>query len=126
MSSLKRNEKITRKNVEHKLEEAFSDSIRADVQRRRFILLHFPISQQLPGLTSLNFFSFPKWPLKLNCTFCWQQSGGSEQLTNSESWKLFSYKCKVTKHPSCALHPSYLPISLRSFYLKSRLYDFDR
>ena len=78
--------------VEHKLEEAFSDSIRGDVQRRRFILLIFLISQQLPRLTSLNFFRFPKCPLKLNCIFCWQQSGGFEQLTNSESWKLFSCK----------------------------------
>ena len=38
------------KIVEHKLEEAFSDSIR-DVQLRRFILLSVPISQQLPRLT---------------------------------------------------------------------------
>ena len=60
MSSLKRNEKITRKMVEHKLEKAFSDSIRGDIQRRRFILLNFPISQRRPRLTSLNSFSFPK------------------------------------------------------------------
>ena len=53
MFSLKGNKKNTRKIVEHKLEEAFSDSIRGDVQRRRFILLNFPISQQLPRLTSL-------------------------------------------------------------------------
>ena len=87
MSSLKRNEKITRKIVEHKLEEAFSDSIRGDVQRRCFILLNFPISQQVPRPTSVYFFSFPQWPLKLNWTFRWQQSGGVEHLTNSESCK---------------------------------------
>ena len=60
MSSLKRNEKITRENVEHKLEEAFSKSIRGDVERRRFILLSFPISRQLPRLTSLYVSSFLK------------------------------------------------------------------
>ena len=38
------------KIVEHKLEEAFYDSIR-DVQLGRFILLSGPISQQLPRLT---------------------------------------------------------------------------
>ena len=38
------------KIVEHKLEEAFSDSIR-DVQLGRFILLSVPISQQLPRFT---------------------------------------------------------------------------
>ena len=38
------------KNVEHKIEEAFSDSIR-DVQLGRFILPSVPISQQLPRLT---------------------------------------------------------------------------
>ena len=46
--------------VEHQLEEAFSDSIRGDVQLGRFILLSVPISQQPPRLTSLYFFSFPK------------------------------------------------------------------
>ena len=35
------------KILEHKLEKAFSDSIR-DVQLGRFILLSVPISQQLP------------------------------------------------------------------------------
>ena len=51
--------------VDHKLEEEFFDSIRGGVQRRRFILLIFPISQQFPRLTSLNFFSFPndRWNL---------------------------------------------------------------
>ena len=38
------------KIVEHKLEEAFSDSIR-EVQLGRFNLLSVPISQQLPRLT---------------------------------------------------------------------------
>ena len=38
------------KIVEHKLEEAFSESKR-DVQLGRFILLSVPISQQLPRLT---------------------------------------------------------------------------
>ena len=38
------------KIVEHKLEEAFSDSIR-DVQLGRFVSLSVPISQQLPRLT---------------------------------------------------------------------------
>ena len=92
MSSLKRNEKIILKIVEHKLEEAFSDSLRGDIQRRRFILLNFPISQQLLRLTSLYFFIFSTWVLKLNCAFCWQHSGGFEQLTISESWNLLSCK----------------------------------
>ena len=51
--------KFTRKMVEHKLEEAFSDSIRGDVQGRRFVLLIFLISQQLPKLTSLTSLGFP-------------------------------------------------------------------
>ena len=77
--------KITSKIVQHKIEEAFYDSIPRDVQQWCFILLNFPISQQFPRLISLNFFSFPKWPLKFNCTFLWQQSGDFEELTNSES-----------------------------------------
>ena len=92
MSFLKRNDKITSKFVEHKVEEAFSHSTPWDVQRWSFILLNFPISQQLPRLTSLYFFSFPKLPLKLNSTFRWKESGDLEQLTISESWKLFFCK----------------------------------
>ena len=58
MSSLKRNKKITRRKfVEHKLEEAFSDSLGGYVHLGRFILLIVPISQQLPRLTSLYFLS---------------------------------------------------------------------
>ena len=45
------------KSVEHKLEEAFSDSIRGDIQLGRFLLLCVPISKQLRKLTS-NFFVF--------------------------------------------------------------------
>ena len=71
---------------EHKLEESFSDGIR-DVQLGRFILLSVPISQQLPRLTSLSFFSFLNCPLKHDCNFRWQQTGGFEQLTTLESWK---------------------------------------
>ena len=41
--------------VEHKLEQAVSESIRGDVQLERFILLIVQISQQLPRLTSLVF-----------------------------------------------------------------------
>ena len=44
--------------LKHKLEEAFSDSIRGDVQLGRFILLSIPISHQLLRLTFLYFFSF--------------------------------------------------------------------
>ena len=84
--------KLLVKIVEHKLVEAFSDSIRWHVQLGRFILLTVPFSQQLPRLTSIYFFIFLKWPLKLDCTFPWQQSGGSEQLITSEGWKLFSCK----------------------------------
>ena len=57
MSSAKRNQKSIVKIVEHKLEEAFSDG-RRDVQLGRFFLLSVPISQQLPRLTCLYFFSF--------------------------------------------------------------------
>ena len=77
--------KITSKTVEHKKEEAFSESIPGDVQQWHLISLNFSPSQQLPRFISLNFFSFPKWPLKFNCTFRWQQSGDFEQLTKSES-----------------------------------------
>ena len=79
------------KIVEHKLEEGFSDGIR-DVQLGRFILLSVAISQQLPRLTFLYFFSFLNWPVKHDCTFRWQHSGGLEQLTAPESWKTFSCK----------------------------------
>ena len=48
------------KIVEHNLAEAFSDSIQGDVQLGRFILVSVPISQHLPRLTSLYFFSFLK------------------------------------------------------------------
>ena len=48
------------KIVEHKLVEAFFDSIRGDVQLARFILLSVPISEQLARLTSRYFFSFLK------------------------------------------------------------------
>ena len=68
------------KNEEHNLLEAFSDLLRRDVQLGRFILLSDPISQQLPRLASLYFLSFLIWPLKLDCAFPWQKSGGSEQL----------------------------------------------
>ena len=56
------------KNVEHKLEEAFSDVI-WDVHLGRFILPSVPISQQLPRLNSLYFFTFLNWSLKLDYTF---------------------------------------------------------
>ena len=87
MSPVKRNEKSLVKNAEHKLEETISDVI-WDVHLGRFILLSVPISQQLSRLTSLYFFSFLNRPLKLDCTFPWQKSGGSEQLFTPESWKL--------------------------------------
>ena len=60
MSSLKRIEKKFKKNVEHNLEEAFSDSTRGDVQQGRIILLSVPISQQFPRLTSPYFYGFLK------------------------------------------------------------------
>ena len=78
--------------MEHKLIEAFSDSLRGDVQLGRFILLSVSISQQLPRLALLYFFSFLNWSLKLDCTFPWQHSGGSEQLFTPESWNLFPCK----------------------------------
>ena len=109
-------EKLLVKNVEHKLAEAISDSIRGDVQLGRFILLSVLISQQLPRLTALYFFSFLKWPLKLDCTFPWQHSGGFEQLFTLERWKLFSWKEQVTKHPPFTFHTSSLHINLLSFY----------
>ena len=46
--------------VEHKLEEAFSDSIRPDVQLGPVIVLSILISQQLLRLTSLYSLSFLK------------------------------------------------------------------
>ena len=113
------------KNVEHKIEEVFSDSIR-DVQLGRFIFFSVPICQQLPRLTWLSFFSFLNWPLKHDCTFRWQHSAGFEQLTALEGWKLFSCKQQVTEHTSCNLHPSYLPINLCSFYWVPGLYNYDR
>ena len=53
MCSLKRKTKnLLVKIVEHKLEEALSDSIRGDAQLGSFILLSIPISQQHPRLIS--------------------------------------------------------------------------
>ena len=72
MSSLKLNKKITHKIVEQKLEEAFSDSMRGDDQMGRFILLSVSICQQNPRLNSLYFFSFLKWPWRLDCIFRWK------------------------------------------------------
>ena len=88
MSPVKRNEKITRENCGTQTRRTFSDVI-WDVHLGRFILLSVPISQQLPRLTSLYFFSFLNRSLKLDCTFPWHHSGGSEQLFTPESWKLF-------------------------------------
>ena len=76
------------KIVEHKLLEVLPHSIRGDVRLGGLNLFSVPIHQQLPKLTSLYFFSFLKWPLKLDCTFPWQQSGGSKQLINFDGWNL--------------------------------------
>ena len=80
------------KIVEHKLDEPFSDGTRGDIQLGCFILLSVPISQQLPRLTFLYFFSVLKWPLRRDCTFCWQNSSAFDQSANLQSWKLFSRK----------------------------------
>ena len=112
--------------VEHKLEEALSDSIWGDAQLGRFISLSVPISQQLPRLSSLYFFSLLKWQSKHNCHFVWQKSAGFQKLTTSESWKMFSCKWPVTKQLWCSFQPSYLPINLRSFHWVSGLYNFDQ
>ena len=53
-------ENLLVKNEKHKLIEAFSDSLRGDVQLGCFFLLSVPFSQQLPRLASLYFFSFLK------------------------------------------------------------------
>ena len=84
-------EKSLVKIVEYKLEEAFSDVI-WDVHLGRFILLSVPFSQQLPRLTSLYFFNFLNWSLKLDCIFPWQHLGVSEQLFTPGSWKIFPCK----------------------------------
>ena len=46
--------------VEYKLEEALFDGTRENVQVGHFFLLSVPFSQQLPRLTSFDFFSFLK------------------------------------------------------------------
>ena len=90
--------------MEHKLENAFSYGIR-DVQLGRFILFSVPISQQLARLTSLSFFSFLNWPFKHGCTFCWQHSGGFEQLATRETGKYSraSNKLQSTLHATFTL-----------------------
>ena len=85
-------EQLFVKNLELKVEWAFFDGIRGDAQLTHFILLSVPISQQLPNLTSLYFFGFLEWPLKLDCTFCWQLSGVFEQSTSPESRRIVSDK----------------------------------
>ena len=52
--------KLLVKKVEHKVDSNSFDGIRGDVQLGRFILLSVPISQPLPRLTSLYFFTFLK------------------------------------------------------------------
>ena len=52
--------KLLVENEKRKVESVFFDGIRGDVQLGRFILLSFSISQQLPRLTSLYFFTFLK------------------------------------------------------------------
>ena len=86
--------KLLVKNVEHKVEKTFSDSIRV-VQLGRFILLSVSTSQQLPRLTSLYFFTFLKWPLKLDCTFPWQQSSGSENFITPEAGNFYLTSNKI-------------------------------
>ena len=76
----------------------------------------FPVSQQLPRLTSIYFFRFLKWPLKLHCNFCFQLSSAFEQLTSPESWNVFSCKQQVTNHPSSKFNASYLPIQFCRFH----------
>ena len=86
--------KLLVKNMEHKLEKAFSDGIRRDVGFRHFILLSVAISQQLLTLTSLYFSSFFEWPLKLNNTFCCQNLRWLS--TTNLSWKLEIFFVQVT------------------------------
>ena len=81
--------------MERNLEEANLDSILRGVQLGHFIILSIPISQQLPRLTSLDFLSFLKWPLILNCTLPWQQSSAVEHWSSPENWHFFSIKYKI-------------------------------
>ena len=101
---------------EHEHEGNFSVGIRRDVQLGQFFLLSVRISQQLPRLTSLYWDSFLKWPLKLEWTFRWQQSGAFEPRTSPENWNLFFCKEQVIKNFSNNFHPNYLPINLCRFY----------
>ena len=86
--------KLIVKIVEHKL-GAFFDGLRRYVQLGHFILLSVPISQQLPRLTSFYFFSFLKWPLKLDCTFRWQVTWFWK---NNPFWKLEILLLQVTSY----------------------------
>ena len=71
-----------------------------------------------PRLTSLYFFSFPNWQLKLNCTIRWQQSGDFEKLTSSESWKFFfaTNKLQNTLHApvTLAIYPLMFAASIEN------------
>ena len=76
------------------------------------------ISQVLnnfPRLTSLYFFTFPNWPLKLNCTIRWQQSGVFEQLTSSESWKFFFATNKLQNTLDAPFTQAIYPLMFAAF-----------
>ena len=91
--------KLLVKIVEHKLEEAFSDSMRGDVQLGHFILLSVSISLQLPKLTSPYFFGLLKWLLKLNRTtvrWFW---------TINNFWKLGIVLLQLTSYKETFMHP---------------------
>ena len=87
------------KIVEHKLKEAFSDVI-WDVHLGPFFLLSVAISQQLPRFTSLYFFSFLEWLLRLDCACPWQHSGVLKlySLLEAGSYSLASNKLQCTLH----------------------------
>ena len=84
--------KLVVKIVELKLEEAFFDGIRRNVQLGQFILMSVPNFQQLPRPTTFYLFSFLEWPLKVSCIFRWQQFSAFEQWKPNENWKFFSCK----------------------------------
>ena len=102
------------KIVEHKLEETFSYVI-WDVHLGRFVLLSVPISQQLPWLAWLYFFSFLNRSLKFDCTFSWQHSGGSERLFTPESWKLFIASNKL----QCTLYTIFIRVICTLIFVAS-------
>ena len=94
--------KLLVKKVERKLEQAFSDGLRGDVQLKCFTLLSVPNSQQLHRLTALYFFSFSRMTVETCLHFSLTTNRCS--WTINFSWKLETIPLQVTSYKAPFKH----------------------